>query len=246
MLILRRCKILLLAFSLAAGWIQAQEVPPSIVAEGVPAVPSELCERMNQYLNMRSAYFADWHPTDRGMLVSTRFGDTSQLHYVSAPGGYRRQLTFYPDPVTGGSFSPRQGSRLFVFGMDTGGSEFYQLYRFDLDDGSSRMLTDGKSRNESFLFSHSGKLAAYTSTRRNGRDFDVYLLDPENPASERRAIDVQGAWEPLDWAPDDNRLLLIEHISVNESYLHLFDLHSGREELLTPKGSEKVSYGAAV
>ena len=246
MLILRRCKILLLAVFLTAGWLQAQEAPPNIVAEGVPSVPSELRERMNQYLNMRSAYFADWHPTDRGMLVSTRFGDTNQVHYVSAPGGYRRQLTFYPDRVTGGSFSPRKGSSLFVFGMDTGGSEFYQLYRFDLDDGSTKMLTDGKSRNGSFLFSHSGKLAAYTSTRRNRRDFDVYLLDPENPASEKRAIEVQGVWAPVDWAPDDSRLLLIEYISVNESYLHLFDLGSGREELLTPRGSEKVSYGAAV
>ncbi len=246
MLVLRRRKILLTAVLLTAAWVQAQEIPPNIVAEGVPAIPSELRERMNQYLNMRSAYFADWHPTDRAMLISTRFGDTNQLHFVAEPGGYRRQLTFYPDRVTGGSFSPRRGSDLFIFGMDTGGSEFYQLYRFDLGDGSTKMLTDGKSRNGSFLFDHSGKLAAYTSTRRNGRDFDVYLLDPENPASERRAIEVQGVWAPLDWAPDDSRLILIEYISVNESYLHLFDLASGREELLTPKGPEKVFYGTAV
>ncbi len=246
MLTVRQCKIVMLAVFLVASLASAQDAPPNIVAEGVPAVPSELRERMNQYLNMRSAYFADWHPTDRAMLVSTRFGETNQLHYIAAPGGYRRQLTFYPDRVTGGSFSPRKGSGLFVFGMDVGGSEVYQLYRFDLADGSTKMLTDGKSRNGSFLFSHSGKLAAYTSTRRDGRDFDVYVLDPENPASERRAIDVQGLWAPLDWAPDDSRLVLIEYISVNESYLHLFDLRSGREELLTPKGPEKVFYGAAV
>ncbi|MBI1984383.1 MAG: PD40 domain-containing protein, partial [Acidobacteria bacterium] len=246
MSVLRRCKVLLLAVFVMVSLASAQETPPSIVADGIPAVPSDLRQRMNQYLNMRSASFADWHPTDRAMLISTRFGDTNQLHLVSAPGGYRRQLTFYPDRVTGGSFSPRKGGDLLIFGMDTGGSEFYQLYRFDLTDGSIRMITDGKSRNVSLLFSHSGKLAAYTSTRRNQRDFDVYLLDPENPASEKRAIDVQGVWAPLDWSPDDGRLVLIEYISVNESYLHLFDLASGREELLTPKGLEKVFYDGTV
>jgi dipeptidyl aminopeptidase/acylaminoacyl peptidase len=231
---------------LVSSWLCAQEPPPSIVVEGVPPVPAELRARMNQYLNMRSALFADWQAPGRVMLVVTRFGDTNQLHLVSTPGAYRRQLTFFPDRVLGARSSPRAEGNYFVFGMDTGGAEFYQIYRFGLADGKITLLTDGQSRNTGWLFNHRGTLAAYMSTRRNGRDADLYLLDPENPAGERRTLEVKGTWAPLDWSPDDARLLLVEYISVNESYLHLFDVASGRAELLTPKGAEKVAYGGSV
>jgi len=235
----------LLAILLTVSWTAGQQPPSSIVAEGVPAVPEELRARMNQYMNMRAAVFADWHPSERSMLILTRFGDTMQVHSVQAPGAYRQQLTFFPDRVLDASFSRAVGKNYFVFGMDTGGAEFYQFYKFDLADGTVKLLTDGKSRNTGLLFNHRGTLAAYMSTRRNGRDNDLYLLDPENPSAEKRALDLKGTWVPLDWSPDDSRLLLLEEISINETYLHLFDVASGRAELLTPAGSEKVAYGNA-
>jgi len=223
----------------------AQGPPPNIVAEGVPLAPAELRARMNQYLNMRSAMFTDWHPTERSMLILTRFGETAQVHFVQAPGAYRRQLTFFPDYVRGARFSPLTDQNYFIFSMDTGGSEFFQLYRFDLSDGSYHLLTDGKSRNERSLFNHRGTLAAYMSTRRTGRDFDLYTFDPENPASDKLALELKGQWMPLDWSPDDARLLLFQEISVNESYIHLFEPSTGRLENLTPPGAEKVAYGDA-
>ena len=243
---LRQWKVMLLAVLLTTAWASAQETPPSIVAQGVPPVPAELRARMNQYLNMRSAIFTDWHPTERSMLVLTRFADTAQVHLVAAPGAYRQQLTFFPDYVRGARFCPRAGRNYFIFSMDTGGSEFFQFYRFDLADGSYRLLTDGKSRNERSLFNHQGTLTAYVSTRRNGRDFDLYTFDPEEPAAGKLVAELKGQWMPLDWSPDDTRLLLMEEISINESYVHVFDVASGRVELVTPKGIEKVAYGAAV
>lgn len=222
------------------------QVPPSIVAEGVPAIPAELKARMNQYLNTRGAIFADWNPTGPGMLILTRFGDTNQVHWIQAPGAYRQQLTFFPDRVLGAKFSPSTGKNYFVFSMDSGGAEFYQIYRFGMANGDIHLLTDGKSRNEAMQFNHQGTSAAYVSARRNGRDFDLYTLDPENPASEKRALELKGAWAPLDWSPDDTRLLLLKEISVNESYLHLFNVATGQLQLLTPSGAEKAAYGPAV
>jgi dipeptidyl aminopeptidase/acylaminoacyl peptidase len=242
---LRQWKMMLLAVLLTVAWAPAQEMPPSIVAEGVPPVPIELRARMNQYLNMRAAIFSDWHPSKRSMLILTRFGDTTQVHSLQAPGAYRRQLTFFPDRVSDASFSPAVGKNFFLFGMDTGGAEFYQIYKFDLSDGGVKLLSDGKSRNTGLLFNHRGTLAAYMSTRRNGRDSDLYLIDPESPSTEKRALEVKGTWVPIDWSPDDSRLLLLEEISVNETYLHLFELASGRAELLIPPGPEKVAYDNA-
>ena len=47
----------------------------------------------------RPAGFADWHPTQREMLITTRFADTAQVHHVKMPGGARTQLTFFNEPV---------------------------------------------------------------------------------------------------------------------------------------------------
>ena len=74
----------------SAAWAQ----PPSIKADGVPAVPAALLEELERYENGRTASFADWHPIKREMLISTRFGELPQAHHVAMPGGARTQLTF--------------------------------------------------------------------------------------------------------------------------------------------------------
>ena len=58
-----------------------------------------------------------------------------------------------------------------------------------------------------------------------------------------------GGWEPADWSPDDKQLLVLEGISINESYLWLFDTQTGEKKEVTPRpaeGAEKVSYSAAL
>src|SRR5215831_16861949 len=134
------------AVALLAGarlWAQEAVVSPpeSIVAEGLPKVPAALAETAGRYGAYRSAGLADWNPTKREMLIATRFGDTPQLHLVSAPGGARRQLTFYPDAVTSGRFHPNGGDYI-VFMKDIGGGEWYQLYRYDFETGEVTLLTD--------------------------------------------------------------------------------------------------------
>jgi peptide/nickel transport system substrate-binding protein len=42
------------------------------------------------------------------MLITTRFGNSNQYHYVKFPGGDRKQLTFFEEPVGEASFEPKQ------------------------------------------------------------------------------------------------------------------------------------------
>ena len=172
---------ILLVQILACTTIMAQGgaiVPnENLIVEGVPTIPATLASTVGRYTEFRGAAFSSWHPTKREILISTRFGDTSQVHQVKFPGGDRRQLTFFPDRVGGGNFPPR-GGEFFVFTKDTGGSEFFQKYRYDLTNGNVTLLTDGKSRNTGGVWSNSGQWFAYGSTRRNGKDVDLYLSIP--------------------------------------------------------------------
>jgi dipeptidyl aminopeptidase/acylaminoacyl peptidase len=225
--------------------ITTAQVPDNLVVEGIPPLTPELRRDAGRYLEFRSAAFNSWHPTRREMIISTRFADSTQLHLVKTPGGARRQLTFFADPVAGGSFQPKGGA-FIVFSQDNGGGEFYQLFRYDLADGRVTLLTDGKSRNSGPRWARSGKWFAYTSTRRNGKDTDVYLIDPAGPKSDRRLLELSGGgWRVNDVSEDEAKLLLTEYISINESHLWLADVKTGTKELITPKSGEKISWSGA-
>ena len=62
-------------------------IPPNIEIQGIPDIPNEVSSRIEQYLQMRSAFFVDWDPHTEGILIKTRFAETLQLHYVKMPGG---------------------------------------------------------------------------------------------------------------------------------------------------------------
>ncbi|HEX9425780.1 MAG TPA: prolyl oligopeptidase family serine peptidase, partial [Pyrinomonadaceae bacterium] len=207
-------------------------------------IPASLVEDVRRYTEFRAAGLSSWHPTRREMLISTRFGDTNQIHLVKFPGGDRRQITFFPERAGGASYQPTTGD-YFIFNRDVGGNEFFQFYRFDLKDGAVTLLTDGKSRNTGGAWSHAGDRLIYSSTRRNGRDADQYIINPADPKTDRMLLQLDsGGWGVGDWSPDDKKVLLLEFVSANESYLWIVDVATGEKTLFTPKGgATKIAYG---
>lgn len=227
-------------------YAQTDVVVPNenLVVEGVPPLPAALADSVERYSNFRGATLTSWNPSRREMLISTRFADVPQIHVVTMPGGERSQLTFYPDAVTQARFNPKTGN-FFVFSKDTGGGEFYQFYRDDLASGDVTLLTDGKSRNVGLIWAYSGDEIAYGSTRRDGKDMDIWVMDPSDPKSDHMLAKLEGGgWQALDWSPDEHKLLVLNEVSAEESYLWLMDASSGEKTLLTPKGSANVHYAA--
>jgi Tol biopolymer transport system component len=218
--------------------------PDSLVVEGVPKVPASLGETAGRYTAYRGASLVDWHPAQRTMLISTRFAETPQLHLVSTQVGERHQLTFFPDAVRVGRFHPNGGDYI-VYSKDSGGGEWYQLYRYDIATGNVTLLTDGKSRNLLGPWSSKGDHIAYMSTRRTGKDTDLWVMNPGDPKSDNLLTQLSGGgWQPVDWSPDDSKILLVEGLSINESYLWLVDTKTGEKTAVTSRdANEKISYG---
>ncbi len=222
-------------------------MPATIIAKNVPPVPRDHVGDLLPYENIRTASFTDWSSTGRRILIRTRFAQSMQLHEVAAPMGFRRQLTFFNDPVINGRTRPGNPDQI-VFSLNEGGAENYQMFLLDRKAGTTRRFTDGKSRYENPAWSHDGKLLAYTSNARNGIDTDLYVADPGVAGSERRVADVKGSWTVLEWSPDDHSVLLLEEISANETYLHWIDVASGTIHDLTPRakaGETTVSWQTA-
>ncbi len=245
--LVRSYSLVFLLCGLCPAYGQESALTPgdNLVVDGIPPVPLSLVESAGRYTDFRRAVFLGWHPARREILIRTRFAETQQIHQVKTPGGARTQLTFFADSVRGATY-PQKGGEWFIFAKDSGGNEFYQLFRFDVKTGGATLLTDGKSRNSGPILSNGGNQAAYSSTRRNGKDTDLYVVSPADPKTDRLLVQLEGGgWRVLDWSPDDRTLLVLEFVSINESYLWLVDGQSGAKTLLTPKGAaEPVSYGA--
>ncbi len=209
----------------------------NVVLEDVPEIPAEIGQALERYQNVRSAGFAAWSVDGESIFIETRFAEVSQLHRVDAPGGMRRQLTWFDEPI--GQVARRPGHATIAFTMDEGGSEFSQIYLFDPADGSHRMISDGESRNGALQWSDDGRYLAFQSTRRNGRSNDVWMFDMESGMTPKLVLEAPDGswWGPVDFAPGTDRLLVQQYISINDSRIHVVDLESGDSERIS--GSEE-------
>lgn len=226
---------------LAADSIQRTEANSgNLIMEDIPAIPDAIINDLNQFQNVRSASFRDWTENGRGVYISTRFADVNQVHRVDMPGGARQQITFYKEPVGGVSRQP--GGRNLIFTRDTGGSEFTQIFMLDPADGSTKLLTDGESRNGATVWDRQGRRFAYQSTRRNGASNDVWLMDPMDPASSVMILESPDGtrWGPAEFSESGSKLLISNYVSIADSRVYLLDLDS-RQKKLMAGGREKAS-----
>lgn len=229
------------------------EPSSNLFIDGIPHIPKSIASEIGRYSEFRSAVFQDWHPEKKELLILTRFGDTYQVHEVKVPGGYRKQLTFSSEHVlykdnmsSSATYSPNGKS--FLYNMSEGGNEQNQIYLYDFESGKNWLVTDGKSKNSSPVWSSDKKQITYASNRRSPADTDVYITDPYSPNVEKLVIQLKGGgWSILDWSPDGKSLLLEEYVSVTETYLWLLNIEKGEKNLLTPKPKkEKVTYAGGL
>ncbi len=207
---------------------------PNVWVSNVPAVPPELRQRVDQYLEARAAALQDVSGDGKQLLIATRFADTNQLHVVEKPLGARTQLTFTDEPINQARFQPGNPQVIYYL-QDKGGGEFFQVFRLDRRTGRSELLTDGKSRHDHLRVSRDGAWLTYSGTGRNGRDTDVYVAPTSAPRQARRLTEEAGSWYPMEFSRDGSKLLVRQFRSTDDSDLHVVDVKTGQRRQLTPK-----------
>ena len=216
----------------------------NLIFDNIPEPTAGVAEKLDAYLNARQATPLGFSPKGQ-LLISTRFGEVDQLHLVERPAGERRQLTFLREPITQAAFSPDPGRSAFVYLMDVGGNENTQLYYQRLGEPQAKLLTDGKSRNGSPLWSNAGREIAFSSTARDGVSHDIDIVDPNAGSLPHLAVTGDGAdWYPLDWSPDDRKLLVLKRSSISEAYLYVVDIYTGQRREVEPSPTKVGISGA--
>lgn len=228
-----------LSLAAAATGQPAKREAGNIIYDGVPATPAALQAAIAPYYNARTATFQDWLP-DGSMLITTRFGDTYQVHRVARPGGARTQLTFFAEPVTDAKVVP--GASAYLYPRDVGGAEYYQAYVRTLA-GDETQLTAPNTRNQNFVFTKDGKTVVWSQVTPGDPNYDIVMADPSNPAGRKVIHEGTGSIAPADISDDGKSVLLGRFHSSTWVELLILDVASGK---LTPVGPDrKIGYQAS-
>jgi dipeptidyl aminopeptidase/acylaminoacyl peptidase len=219
--------------------------PPAITAEGVERVAwGPVLDDAGKLWNSRqSKSLVGWMPDGSGLLVQgRRLILDSRLHTLSEPAGDAVFLPQIPRNVSGIHGDP--GRPYMVLAWDTDGDEQHRLYRWDLGDGDPVQLTSAAERAHFGAFEPGGARVAYSSTRRNGTDFDIYLMDPLDPSSDQRLVEVEGMWGVVAWSKRGNELLLVHAVSNLENELFVLDVGTRALKRITTETDGSVLYGS--
>jgi dipeptidyl aminopeptidase/acylaminoacyl peptidase len=201
----------------------------ALTFDGIPSPNAPIDAVLDGYLNARQASVLGFSPSG-ALLIATRFGETDQLHLVDKPGGDRQQISFYREPIAAAVFAPRERGDTYAFLKDSGGDENGQIYVRSLEPGGAKLLTDGKSHNGGLVWSTSGRQLAFFSTQRDGASSDIYSVDPEAGVLPKLILaGDRTLWVPLDFSPDDGRLLVLNRVSSESSHLYVVDIASGQK-----------------
>lgn len=235
------CAVAVMAMPAIAQTAPERVTRGNLVMENIPEIPGSVRDRLRQYQNVRSAGFSDFAP-DGGIFITTRFGETNQIHHVAQPMGARRQLTFYDERTSGATVRP-DGSGQFLFTRDVGGDEFFQGFLFDPQQARSTQFTTDQIRNQGFSWSRDGRLIAWAAAGWSDADYTIYMADPADPTTAQEVLQGEGAMSPVDWSPDGTKLLIGRYFSINESRLYVLDIEEGT--LTQINADETNAYGAA-
>jgi dipeptidyl aminopeptidase/acylaminoacyl peptidase len=221
------------AFSQA---VERREIGNQIL-ENVPVAPPSIREGLARYQNARSASFGDWLPGG-GMVITTRFGNTNQLHVVGAAGADRSQITFYDEPVSSPHVLP---NGQILFSKDTGGDEWFQLFLRG-PDGKAVQLTEAGARSGSPAWSKDGSTLVWSRAVKGSANYDVLMRDASGAITA--IFKGEGQVSPLAVSPDGKTVLLGRYYSISESKRWLLDVATGKLTELNPpkKGALKIAY----
>ncbi len=242
---MKRSLLLLLFVFLGSSAFSQSKPGDNLEVQGIPDIPERVINTTARYADMRSTGFAGWNRAGGGVYVVTRLKNTAQVYYLPQPMAPLVQVTDFDEPIGGMLVDKRPGKDGFFFLKDIGGSENYQIYYWDRKSAIHTLLTDGKSRYEEPVLSETGAWMAYSSSQRNGKDTDIWMMNPDKPGETKILTEREGSWYAQSFSPDETKLIVSQYISANVSKLYILDIATKAMTPLRDENKPGVSFGEA-
>lgn len=187
---------------------------------------------IKDFLEVRVAGGASFSPDDTRIAYLSDVTGTSQVFIMPVEGVNFEQLTNFQDPVSFVRFSPTKN--MLIFGKAAGGNERTQFYLLDLDTRQITNITANPEVRHNFgEWSPDGKSICFASNERNGKDFDVYVMDINTLG--KRCIFDWGGWCVAEGFSTQGTYMVVrrDHSNANTD-LYLCNLETGNVDYITP------------
>jgi len=216
------------ALSIAASttWDNPDDIP--VIEPVSVGLAGEKPADIVRYLMARGAESALISPDATKIAFRYTVTGERQLWIVDAAGGWPIQLTF-GNGISFFRWAP-DGEHLLV-GRDANGNEREGYYLISVDGTKEHQLLPLTDAFRAFgMFSTDGSQFLFSSTERNGLDFDIYVSDV---ASGKARLVYEGSFGffPKAWQPDGNIVIVSETRGEDADDVHLLNMDSGE---LTP------------
>jgi dipeptidyl aminopeptidase/acylaminoacyl peptidase len=188
---------------------------------------------LQQLLELPQAWPLGFVLDGSALLVASDRPGTRQLYLLSLGSGELRQLTYLPEPVTGGLLPDGR----ILLEVDEGGNERTQLYLLEPGNEPEPLVVDPRFNHWTPAASRDGSLLAYATNRGNGRDFEVVVR--QLGSGEEQTFELRGYLGVHGFSPDGRRVV-VERLSerAGDSDLFLLDVESGDVVHATPHDGE--------
>jgi dipeptidyl aminopeptidase/acylaminoacyl peptidase len=216
---------LLPAGATADVWPNAGDIP---IAERVTVgLAGEEPADVVRFLLAQGAKAAELSPDGKKLAFEWAVTGEPQLWLTDATGGWPQQVTF-GSAITFFRWSP-DGLSLLV-GRDAEGNEREGYYLISTDGSEERQLLPLSNAFRQFgMFSSDGSRFVYSSTERNGIDFDIYVGDVGS-GETRRVLEGSFGFFPVSWQPRGDLVIVSETRGEDANDLYFLDLGTGNLE----------------
>ena len=189
---------------------------------------------------LQSANQPSFSPDGRRLAFLSNASGSPQLWVKDLVSGATRRLTSLPDPVTGVRWSPTADRIAYL--VAPGGGLNTQIWVMNADGGGAKRLTaGGKENNWLQGWSRDGRHILAGTNQNFPAGMDAVLIDPDG-GTMRTLVGARSMNQLADVA--GNRAIVSRLVGRGDNNMHLVDLASGADTLLTPhEGKAQGGWG---
>ena len=208
--------------------------------EPIPTA-EQMAYSLKRYLSIKSAYSPEFSPDGQRLAYLSDVTGVPQIWMTGLSGSLSpQQMTLEDERIGFLSFAPK--SERIAFGIDSGGSERFQIRMLEGAGDTVVRLTDEPNVIHSWGdWSPDEKAIAFSSNARSQEYFDIYVQDLEDLSTEL-VYRYDGNAYPVTWSPDGSKILFeVTHAPFNHD-LYLLQLDDKSADLLTPHSGDAAFY----
>lgn len=233
----------------AAEWEFPEDIPK--VEPATPGLAGISPTDIVRFLMVRSAGSPALSPDGKWLAFRSSITGMPQLWVIPATGGWPRQLTF-GGGITFHAWGP--GDTGIIYGADRDGDEREGYHLISPDGTDERNILVYSDAYRTFGgFNDDGSQIIYSSTARNGRDFDVYVADTNSDTvsdgdgsaeggSARMVFEGRFGYYARSWQPGGDLVIVSEARGEDANDLYLLDLNTGEmRNIFSPKVAARYS-----